>query len=455
MKRGELNQLWNSVIGKLFINDSDKRANLLTLLEGSRLEQINETKNSAIISTNSEFTKNLLESENFKNEILKSINEVFNSNFDVVFIEKSIWDKRASDYATEEVELNTKPSNLKPNFTLDNFLASGKGENRMIKQAALSVSLKPGNWTPFFIYGGSGLGKTHLLHAIGNKISEQFPHLKIRYLECKDFKDLVYDGDISTEKIKDINEEFLAYDVLLIDDIQMLETLSKAKEVFFGIFSNFINENKQVVITSDRYPEEMKEFEERFITRFKGGILLSVTPPDLDTAKAILKQKLEKNDESGGLKLSESALEFIATSFGSNIRELEGALNKIIFWSITNNEMKNEYMVEDMLNIFEGMTTSRGLTMNRISSVVAKNYQISSTEMLGKTRKAEIALPRHIAVYFCRSLLDVSLMDIGRFFGRDHSTVMSSVRKIEKEAAVDQEMNKVIYDLRKKLISYK
>lgn len=454
MKRGDLNQLWNSVINKLFINENEKRASLLTLLEGSRLEQINENTNTVVISTTTDFTKSLLETGNFKDEILKKINETFNSNFDVVFVEKKIWDKRETNHDTEEIILNIKSSSLKSEFTLDNFIASSKGENRMVKQAALSVSLKPGTWTPFFIYGGSGLGKTHLLHAIGNKISEQFPQKTIRYLESKDFKDLVYDGNISTQKIKDINNEFLPYDVLLIDDIQMLESLAKAKEIFFGIFSNFISEKKQVVITSDKYPEEMKDFEERFITRFKGGILLSVTPPDLDTAKAILRQKLEKNSENSGLNLSESALEFISTSFGSNIRELEGALNKIIFWSITN-EIKDEYTVEDMLSIFEGMTTSRGLTLKRIASVVAKNYQISNTEILGKSRKAEIVLPRHIAIYFCRSLLDVSLMDIGRFFGRDHTTIMSSVKKIEKEAAIDQEMNKVIYELRKKLISYK
>ncbi len=455
MKRRDLNQLWSSVEDSLFIDNIDKRTNLLTLLEGSRLEEINENTSTIIVTTPSEFSKAILETSEFKSEISKVVNKIFNSDFNLLFIERDSWNKRNINETTNEIKIMTKSDTLNPDFILDNFIASGKGENKMVKQAALSVSLKPGEWSPFFIYGGSGLGKTHLLHAIGNKMIEQFPSYNIRYLESKDFKDLVYDGNISTQKIKDINNEFLAYDVLLVDDIQMIQSLPKAKEIFFGIFSNFINEKKQIVITSDQYPEEMKDFEERFITRFKGGVLLSVTPPDLETAKMILVQKLEKKEENGGIKLDDAALEFIAVSFGSNVRELEGALNKIIFWSITNDNIKNIYTVEDMMDIFEGMATNRGLTIQRIVQVVSKHYQVKYSDVLGKSRKAVIALPRHLSIYFCRTLLDVSLMDIGRYFSRDHSTIMSSIKKIEKESAINQELNRVIYDLRKKIIANK
>ncbi len=453
MKRKDLNQLLTAIKEGLFLNNLDKRSNLLNLLEGSRFEEINETTGTIVISSGSEFAKNILNASEFKEEFTKRAEKVLNSDYEVAFVLRDEWEKRDIDKTTAELKLMTvKSDSLRADFTLDNFLASGKGDNRMVKQAALSVALKPGDWSPFFIYGGSGLGKTHLLHAIGNKIRETYPNYNIRYLESKDFKDLIYDTKkIDTKHIKDITNEFLSYDVLLIDDVQMLQSLPKAKEIFFGILSNFINEKKQIVITSDQYPEEMKDFEERFITRFKGGVVLSVTPPDVDTAKMILLQKLSMRETD--IKLSESALEFIATNFGSNVRELEGSLGKIIFWAITQDKETDEYTVEDMMDVFEGMTTGRGLTMQHIVSVVAKNYQVGVSDILGKARKAEIALPRHLSIYFSRVLLNVSLMEIGRYFNRDHSTIMSSVKKIENGSSSDQELSRVIYDLRKKIIS--
>ncbi len=455
MKRKDLNQLLNSIKDGLFLENIDKRNNILNMLEGSRFEEINESTGTIVISCESEFSKEILSYQEWKSEFAKVADNVLNSDYDVAFVLRDEWTKRDSSQSTEELKLMTiKSDTLRPDFTLNNFLDSGKGNNKMVKQAALSVALKPGDWSPFFIYGGSGLGKTHLLHAIGNKMRETYPNYNIRYLESKDFRDLVYDQDkINTRHVNDITNEFLSYDVLLVDDIQMLQTLPKAKEVFFGILSNYINEKKQIVITSDQYPEELKDFEERFITRFKGGVVLSVTPPDIDTAKLILLQKLKSKDISGSIKLADSALEFIATNFGSNVRELEGSLGKIIFWTIAQDQEKDELTVEDMMDIFEGMNTSRGLTLQHIVNVVAKNYQVSVTEILGKSRKAEIALPRHLAVYFCRQLLDVSLMDIGRYFGRDHSTIRTSVHKIEKDSKTNQELSRVIYDLRKKINS--
>ncbi len=455
MKRKDLNHLLISIKDKLFLENIDKRNNFLNLLDGSRFEEINESTSVIVISTESEFAHSILNTGEFKEEFKKHASNVLNSNYDVAFVVRSDWEKRDIDETTAELKLMTvKSDSLRGDFTLDNFLASGKGENKMVKQAALSVALKPGDWSPFFIYGGSGLGKTHLLHAIGNKIRETYPNYNIKYLESKDFKDLIYDtNNINTKQIKEITNEYLSYDVLLVDDIQMLQTLPKAKEVFFGILSNYINEKKQIVITSDQYPEEMKGFEERFITRFKGGVVLSVTPPDIDTAKLILLQKLKLKDSTGMIKLTDGALEFIATNFGSNVRELEGSLGKIIFWAITNDKETDEYTVEDMMDIFEGMSTTRGVTMQSIVNVVSKNYQVSMSDVLGKTRKAEIAFARHVSIYFCRILLDVSLMDIGRYFSRDHSTILASITKIEKEQMHSHELSRVIYDLRKRIIS--
>ena len=454
MKRKDLNQIWKKIQDEVLLDNVDRRSNLLTLLEGSRIEEINETTNNLIVTVPNDFSKTILESE-FTSELLPLINTTLNSDFGLVFFNKEKWDNQnnSEDKNNEiRMKMSGKGDSLKPEFTLDNFLASSTGENRLVKQASLSVGLKPGEWSPFFIYGGSGLGKTHLLHGIGNKILEKHPNYTIRYLESKDFKDLIYENGVNTKNIKEINNEFLNYDILLIDDIQMIQSLPKAKEVFFGIFSNYINEGKQIVITSDQYPEELRDFEERFITRFKGGVLMSVTPPDVETAKLILKQKIMKRERED-LNLTPEAIEFVVINFASNIRELEGALNKIIFWSITNDSIKNEYTHEDMMDIFEGMETNRGLSMSKIVSVVGKKYQVSPADILGKSRKSEIVLPRHISIYFSRTLLNSSLMDIGRYFGRDHSTIMSSIKKVEKDSKTNQTMNRVIYDLRKKIIS--
>ncbi len=455
MKRKDLNQLLSHIKEQLFLSNPEKRKNILSLLEGSRFEEINEKTSTMIISSESKFAKDILNLSEFKEEFNKNAANILNTNYEVAFVSREEWDSRNVEETTEEIKLMTaKSDSLRGDFTLDNFLASGKGENKMVKQAALSVALKPGSFTPFFIYGGSGLGKTHLLHAIGNKIKETYPNFNIKYLQSKDFKDLVYDTEkISTSHVKKITEEYLSYDVLLVDDIQMLQTLNKAKEVFFNILSSYLIANKQIVITSDQYPEEMSGFEDRFITRFKGGVVFSVTPPDIETAKLILLQKLERKEEAGGIKLSDPALEFIATHFGSNVRELEGSLGKIIFWSIVNDRENTEYGYEDMLEIFDGMSQSNGVTMQSIVTKISKHYQVNMSEVLGKSRKADIAFPRHLCIYFCRTLLDVPLMDIGRYFGRDHSTILSSIRKIEKDHVENQELSKVIYELRKKITS--
>lgn len=459
MKRADLNHLLKSIKENLFLKDEGKRANLLNLLVDSKFEEINETTGTIVISTPSQFSSQILNGSIFKAEFTDVADNILNSNYEVAFVWKEDWDKRNIDETTQELQLMTlKSDTLKPEFTIENFLVSEKnGQNKMVKQAALSVGLKPGAWTPVFICGGSGLGKTHILHAIGNKIQETFSNLKIRYLESKDFNDLVYDGAITTDKVRGILEEFLSYDVLLVDDIQMLQSKEKGREVFFSILTDFINNNKQIVITSDQYPEELKGFEERFITRFKGGVNLSVTPPDSKTAKSIFLQKLCRREESAQMEFTDDALDFIATSFGANIRELEGALNRIIFWSVTSNRISDDkYTIEDMLDIFDGMaTTRRGISTQHIVSTVSSHYQVTSADVLGVSRKAEIVLPRQISIYFCKKILGLSLMEIGRYFNRDHSTIMSSIKKIEKISQSDGEMSKTIYNLHNKIKTFK
>lgn len=454
MKRENLSQLFDSIKDELFLNNMDKRNNLINLLEGSRFEKIDEKMKILIFSVSSEFVKNVLDSDEFKDEIKNISRRVLNSTYyDISFVLKSEWKK---DNKMLYKILPKKNDFLISKFTLDNFLVSKKSKNYILKQAANSISLNPvGEWNPFFIYGASGLGKTHLLHAIGNKTKEIFPHKKIKYLESKNFIDLVYDTEkINTKKIRDINSEFTSYDVLLVDDIQMLQSMPKAKEVFFGILSNYINEEKQIIITSDQYVEELTEFEERFKTRFNGGLVLSVTPPDVETAKKIFIQKINSKNAFVNMKLTDGALDFIATNFSTNVRELEGALAKIVFWTISS-ESKKIYDVNDMIKIFDNFNdkNSKELTIQNIIKIVGKYYQINTVDILGKSRKSNIVLPRHLSIYFTRKILKYSLLDIGKYFGRDHSTILSSINKIEKDSSKNQELSKVIYELRKKIIS--
>jgi chromosomal replication initiator protein len=230
-----------------------------------------------------------------------------------------------------------------------------------------------------------------------------------------------------------------------------MEGKEKTSEVFFYILNSFLMRDKQVVITSDKYPEELKEFEQRLMTRFMNGVTLPIAPPDVDTAKEIIRNKLIDVHFQEKDFLSEAALEFMAQNFSSHVRELEASLNKIIMYSITDD--KNKMDLEDLQEIFKGLVKEnrKGVTINSIISTVAKYYGVRVADIKGSSRKQEIAMARHISIYLIRTLLDESLINIAKEFDKDHTTIMSSVRKINQLNQNDPKYSKAIHEITRKI----
>ncbi len=456
METIKLNDIWNNIIKYTIENliKEDQVFSFEQIIGNSKLKEINDDEKSLMVVVETEFAKSIVESE-FANQIKDGVNQITSSNYGIAFFTDEDWKKWLKDETTKELFIfKSQSDSLNPRYSLETFVPSKS--NKMLYTAAMSVAIKPGkNWNPFFIYGGSGLGKTHLLHGIGNFTKTKNPNYSIRYIESKDFGSLVTKAAVSHkagEEIENIKDEYINYDMLLIDDIQFIQTMPKVKEIFFGIFSYFIEQGKQIVITSDQYPEELKDFEARFITRFKSGLLLSVLPPDIDTAKKILRNKISLREDFNVNNFEDSALEFIAVNFGSSVRELEGALNRIILWTITNDDV-DVVTLEDLTEIFEGMYNKQHhVTSKRIIQSVGKYYGIPEESIMSKTRKADVMLARHIAIYFCRNILDMNLLTIGRLFGKDHTTIMNSIKKIDNDRNKNNDLNIALFELRKLII---
>jgi chromosomal replication initiator protein len=329
--------------------------------------------------------------------------------------------------------------------------------NREAHQAAVLIASNPGklfNYNPLFIYAQSGLGKTHLLHAIGNYVRENAPSLKVLYITTDDFVDefIKYvSGEKDSDNMKDF---FKAVDVLMVDDIQFLSEKVKTEEMFFHIFNHLVNAGKQIILTSDRHPSEIRGIESRLVTRFNSGLTMSISVPDLTTRVAILKKKIEAN----GLDITyfdEEVFHFFAERFSNNVRELEGALNRLVFYVINIKQTKHITMaiaIESVQPLIGSGSPISSLTENRIINTVADYYNLTSQQLTGRIRTTQIAMARHIAMYLIRTLLDTPFLKIGVLFGgKDHSTVMNAVKKVEKSLKMDEAIATAVDQLQKRL----
>ena len=323
---------------------------------------------------------------------------------------------------------------LDPNFTFENFVIGRS--NIQSQSASIMVANNPGfSYNPLFIYGNSGLGKTHLLNAIGNKISENFPDYKIGFVSGIDFVEGVAES-IKNHEIDEFKREFYNLDVLLVDDIQFIAGKEKTHEVFFSIFNELVNNRKQVVLTSDRMPKDIKGLEERIISRFNQGLNVNIEAPEYETSLNILKRKLEGNQTS----VDDEVLSYIATNFSQDVRQLEGALNRLLFYTITFSPVDHITIKEAYEAFKDQIPASRSneLSVDLIKKVVCDYYGVSKSQLNSKIRTKNIAIPRQIAMYLSRKLLDLSYKDIGYSFGkRDHSTVISACDKVEDRAKKD------------------
>ena len=444
----EITQLWDRILERIKSRVNDARI-FDSFFADSYIHRIDG--DSMLIVASTELAANLLTSR-YLAMVSEVVSEVTQSNFKIKFVQKS-------DIPTTKVVTPVeKPtffvnSSINPKYTFDNFVVGAS--NLEAKQASLVIASNPGTmYNPLFLYSDSGLGKTHLLHAMGNYIKEHIPNAKVLYITTDDFVDefIKYvHGDKDSESLKDF---FKGVDFLLVDDIQFLADKTKTEEMFFHIFNSLVNTNKQIVLTSDSHPSELKGLEARLVSRFNSGLAINITKPDLETCKDILVSKIEANGVDVN-RFDPEVITFFAEKFSDNVRELEGALNRLLFYII--NIKKTDYItldvaLESVQSLVNVQDAQGKLSATKIINTVADYYQLTSSQITGRMRKAEVASARHIAMYLTRTLLDLPFQQIGKVFGgKDHSTVINGCSKVEKELKTSPELVEAITELEKRL----
>ena len=445
----EIAQLWDRVLERLQTKINDRHI-FDSFFADTYIHTIDADQIKVVVTSG--LASNLL-STKYIDVLAMTVAEVTQTNFKLLFLQKGDIEKNIK--ATEKKSSFFATSFVNRKYTFDNFVVGTS--NREAHQAAVLIASNPGklfNYNPLFIYSQSGLGKTHLLHAIGNYVRENAPNLKVLYITTDDFVDefIKYvSGEKDSDNMKDF---FKAIDVLMVDDIQFLSEKVKTEEMFFHIFNYLVNAGKQIILTSDRHPSEIRGVESRLVTRFNSGLTMNITVPDLPTRVAILKKKIEAN----GLDITyfdEEVFHFFAERFSNNVRELEGALNRLVFYVINIKQTKHITMavaIESVQPLIGSGVTVSSLTENRIINTVADYYNLTSQQLTGRIRTNQIAMARHIAMYLIRTLLDVPFLKIGALFGgKDHSTVMNAVKKVEKSLKVDEAIASAVDQLEKRL----
>lgn len=407
-----------------------------------------------VVSVNSKLAANLI-STKYNDLISEVVAQTTQSKFKLVFMPESEIQASATP-VTEKVEEKKQffvNSFINPKHTFDSFVVGQC--NREASQASLMIASNPGKlFNPLFIYSQSGLGKTHLLHAIGNYIKENTPRLKVLYISTDDFVDEFVRSVRGDREIEELRDFFKTVDVLLIDDIQFLADKNKTADMFFNVFNTMINLGKQVVLTSDRHPNDLKGLEARLVTRFNAGLSINIQEPDKETLLSILKMKIESNNLDI-TNFDDDVLDFIAEKFSKNIRELEGAINRLLFYSINIKQSKHidlPLAIESVSSIINVKETERMLSEERIIEVVADYYNLTVSQLKGNVRTSQLALARHISMYLIRTMLDVPFKKIGQTFGgKDHSTVMSAVEKVESNLKTNPQLSQAIHEIQNRL----
>lgn len=343
---------------------------------------------------------------------------------------------------------------LNPDLTFDNFVIGNS--NRIAQNASLAVAMKPGiSYSPLFIHSNSGLGKTHLLNAIGNYAKKRDPSINVLFTTSENFVN-EYIQSLANHAMDEFNYKYRQMDILLIDDIQFMATKESSSEIFFNIFNTLISNKKQIVITSDKPPRDLKGMESRLVSRFSSGLTVSIDTPEFETAKAILRKKIEI--ENVDYPITEEVLDFIATHFNTDVRELEGSLKRLLFYKLICGKKLDvidlDFALEAFSDSYSQPTQKKELTVSNIKKCVADYYNLTVAQINSKSRTSSIIVARHIAMYLVRELIeDISFIQIGHEFGgRDHSTVMKACHKVQQKLEKDMNYRQAIQDIKKKLV---
>lgn len=389
----------------------------------------------------------------YKDFFQVTISEIMDHSYDVHFILESQNNNVTEENNEKAVEENNsylyKQANLVAKYTFDNFVVGNN--NNFAHSAALAVAESPGEvFNPLFIYGGSGLGKTHLMHSIGHYILDHNPEMKVLYVNSETFTNEVIEGIRSgnSSAMNKLREKYRTVDVLLIDDIQFIIGKESTQEEFFHTFNTLYEAGKAIIISSDKHPKQMETLDERFSSRFQMGLPADIQPPNYETRAAIL-YKIAENSHKN---VSNEIIEYIATNIKSNIRELEGAFNKLIAFSKINNQSITKELAEEALKDMIYPDKPKMITPTIIIQVVAEHYGVKAEDITSKKRNAEFVLPRQVVMYLCRELTEVSLTNIAKILDKkDHTTIMHGISKIEEGLKTNSDLVNQIDIIKKKI----
>ena len=360
--------------------------------------------------------------------------------------------KQENEMASAAKDQPSFKSKFNKKYTFDNFVV-GKS-NQVVCAAMQSVAKNPGQkFNPLFIYSGVGLGKTHLLHAVGNYLNEHRPELNVLYVTCEKFtNDYVESIKNSKEKSnQEFRNKYRNVDVLMVDDIQSIRGKISTQEEFFNTYNELYQNNKQIIIASDRPPREMSELEERLRSRFSSGLIQDIQEPDYETKVAIIKKKCSQE----GYLVDENVMDFIAHKTGTNIREMEGILSKVVFFSGLLG--KTHTTIEDAYEALKdyGETERTDLDADKIINTVCDFFKVTREELVGKKKNKEIVEPRQLCVYLINEMLNIPLTAIGALFGgRDHTTIMHARDKIGQQVKVNPHIKTLVNDIKSRLLKY-
>ncbi|MGN0385227.1 MAG: chromosomal replication initiator protein DnaA [Lachnospiraceae bacterium] len=393
-------------------------------------------------------------SSKYKEFFQVTISELFEHDYSVSFITEK---ETVTLKSGEEIpavkpafNINYEAANLNPKYNFDTFVVGSN--NKFAHSASLAVAETPGKvYNPLYIYGGAGLGKTHLMHSIGHYILQQNNDFKVLYVTSEEFTNEVIDSIRSgnAQAMTKLRDKYRTVDVLMVDDVQFIIGKDSTQEEFFHTFNVLHSAGKQIIISSDKPPKEMETLDERFRSRFEMGLIADIQSPDYETRMAILLKKAETCD----IKIDEEIITYIANNIKSNIRELEGAFNKIIAFSKLNKVNPSLALAEEALKDIISPDKPKEITATLIINVVSEHFGIKPEDIISKKRNEEFALPRQIVMYLCRQLTDLSLDNIGKFLGKkDHTTVMHGVDKIADKLKTDEELKNKVDIIKKKLI---
>ena len=360
--------------------------------------------------------------------------------------------KSISDAAPDQdnrFKARCEEANLNPKYTFNTFIVGSN--NKLAQAAALAVAESPGNtYNPLFIYGGAGLGKTHLMHSIAHFIIENDDNSKVLYVTSEEFTNELIETirNGNNTAMSKFREKYRNIDVLLIDDIQFIIGKESTQEEFFHTFNSLYSANKQIIISSDKPPKDMEILDERFRSRFEWGLIVDITLPDYETRMAIL----HKKEDMDGYNVSEDVIKYIANNIKSNIRELEGAFNKVVAYAKLEKKEVTLELAEQALKDIVAPNENKQITADYIISMVAEHFNVSTADLCGNKRSSKIVMPRQVAMYLCREILAIPLKNVGQYLGnRDHTTVMHGVEKIEKELQTNEQLQNTIDTLKKKI----